>query len=370
MNNHRFVWHDFNTKDVEGATRFYGEMFNWKFDKSDQEYAHITAGDQMIGGIRKMNANEQQPPSWLAYVLVDDVAATVGAIEKQRGRTYVPTTVMDKVGTFAVTADPTGAVFAPWRSARAEENEPHAASPMPHAGTFCWDELVTTDPAAAGKFYASVFGWELQAVDMGGGNTYTLFNRPGTTKFMAAMKSYAKQWAFKHPTGRDMFASLEKDLGQNLDWYFSPVFEQVGGLRLKVRSAHCIPAHGARGVSGDGSTHKTLTDVDEPDTGAWQCDVIVQNTGVIHVPIEIELDFTDGSAQRVVWDDHGGAAWKRFDVEHSSKLAVVKLDPDNKIALDVPIQHQYRLDGDGGASLRAGARIASWAQSLMQLVGP
>ncbi len=198
----------------------------------------------------------------------------------------------------------------------------------------------------------------------------TLERLVGTTKFMAAMKSYAKQWAFKHPTGRDMFASLEKDLGQNLDWYFSPVFEQVGGLRLKVRSAHCIPAHGARGVTGDGSMHKTLTDVDEPDTGAWQCEVIVQNTGVIHVPIEVELEFTDGSAQRVLWDDHGGAAWKRFDVEHSSKLAVVKLDPDNKIALDVPIQHQYRLEGDGGASLRAGARIASWAQTLMQLVGP
>ncbi len=180
MNNHRFVWHDLNTKDIEGATRFYGELFNWKFDKSDQEYAHITAGDQMIGGIRKMSANEQQPPAWLAYVVVDDVAATVASIEKQRGRTYMPTTVMDKVGTFAVTADPTGAVFAPWRSARPEENAPQAAPAMPHVGTFCWDELVTTDPAAAGAFYAEVFGWEPHAVDMGGGATYTLFNRPGT----------------------------------------------------------------------------------------------------------------------------------------------------------------------------------------------
>src|SRR5580692_7521870 len=176
MNNHRLVWHDFNTKDIEGAKRFYGEVFNWKFDKSDEEYAHISVGDQMIGGMRAMSANEQQPPSWLGYVLVDDVAATVASIEKQRGRTYMPTTVMDKVGTFAVTADPTGAVFAPWRSARAEENAPQQTAAMPHLGTFCWDELVTTDPDAAGMFYASVFGWEPSSVDMGGGNTYTLFN--------------------------------------------------------------------------------------------------------------------------------------------------------------------------------------------------
>jgi predicted enzyme related to lactoylglutathione lyase len=181
MNQHRFVWHDLNTTDVDAAKRFYGEAFNWTFAKSDGEYAHVQAGEQMIGGIRKMSANEHQPPAWLGYVLVDDVAATVATIEKRSGRVYMPTTVMDKVGTFAVAADPTGGVFAPWRSARGEENQPQTGVPArPAPGTFCWDELVTTDPAAAGAFYASVFGWDLRSIDMGGGMTYTLFDRPGT----------------------------------------------------------------------------------------------------------------------------------------------------------------------------------------------
>jgi predicted enzyme related to lactoylglutathione lyase len=180
MNQHRFVWHDFNTNDLEGAKRFYGEMFNWSFEKSDSEYAHISASGEMIGGMRKQGANERQPPSWLGYVLVDDVAATVAAIEKQRGRVYMPTTVMDKVGTFAVTADPTGGVFAPWRSARPDENKADTVAAKPKLGTFCWDELVTTDPDQAGKFYASVFGWNPHKVDMGAGASYTLFHRPGT----------------------------------------------------------------------------------------------------------------------------------------------------------------------------------------------
>lgn len=179
MNQHRFVWHDLSTNDVEGAKRFYGEIFNWKVEGAD--YLHISAGDQMIGGIRALGPNEKQPPAWLGYVLVDDVAATVATIEKQHGRVYMPTKVMDKVGTFAVTADPTGAVFAPWRSARSEENEPEGPVARPAPGTFCWDELVTTDPAAASAFYASVFGWEPKAMEMGGGMTYTLFNRPGTS---------------------------------------------------------------------------------------------------------------------------------------------------------------------------------------------
>src|SRR5262249_7327414 len=46
--------------------------------------------------------------------------------------------------------------------------------------TFCWDELVTTDPAAATAFYATVFGWAPVTMDMGGGTSYTLLNRPGT----------------------------------------------------------------------------------------------------------------------------------------------------------------------------------------------
>ncbi|MBL9020265.1 MAG: VOC family protein [Myxococcales bacterium] len=183
MNQHRFVWHDLGTTDVEGAKRFYGEVFHWRFD-GEPDYLHITAGDRMIGGIRPLGKDEHQPPSWLGYVLVDDVAATVATIEKQRGRVYVPTTVMENVGTFAVTADPTGGVFAPWRSARPEENKPDSGqAAVPATGTFCWDELMTTDPAAAGAFYAEVLGWKPHAVDMGGGMIYTLFQRPGTTGF-------------------------------------------------------------------------------------------------------------------------------------------------------------------------------------------
>ena len=178
MNKHRFVWHDLNTKDLEGSKRFYGEIFNWRFGSSDNgPYLHITAGDEMIGGVREMSAKEPQPTSWLGYIVVDDVAATVAKITAANGKVHMPATAMPNVGTFAVTADPTGAVFAPWKSARAEEDVERQGMPKPF--TFSWDELVTTDPDAATRFYASVFGWEPRPVDMGGGMTYTLLDRPG-----------------------------------------------------------------------------------------------------------------------------------------------------------------------------------------------
>jgi predicted enzyme related to lactoylglutathione lyase len=178
MNKHRFVWHELATRDVEGAKRFYGEVFGWGFEASEGDpYQHIKVGDEMIGGIRTLGADEPQPPSWLGYVGVDDVAATVAKISDAGGQVHLPTTVMENVGTFAVTADPSGAVFATWKSARPGEDVEKGGYPAPF--TFCWDELMSTDPAAAGAFYEKVFGWTQRPVDMGGGMIYTLLDRPG-----------------------------------------------------------------------------------------------------------------------------------------------------------------------------------------------
>ena len=45
-------------------------------------------------------------------------------------------------------------------------------------GAFCWNELMTRDVEAAKSFYSAMFGWQLEAHDMGG-FTYTTFKLPG-----------------------------------------------------------------------------------------------------------------------------------------------------------------------------------------------
>ena len=46
-------------------------------------------------------------------------------------------------------------------------------------GTFNWPELATSDPAAAKKFYTSLFGWEYKDQDMGPQGVYTIFTLNG-----------------------------------------------------------------------------------------------------------------------------------------------------------------------------------------------
>ena len=196
----------------------------------------------------------------------------------------------------------------------------------------------------------------------------TLEHEVGSAKFMAAMKAYAKEFSFKHPTGRDFWTSLSAGLAQDIGEFAHSAFQEIGGLRLAIHSATCRQAHGVRGVVGDGPAKKTVTETEAPDSGAWVCDVVIQNTGVVRVPVDIELRFTDDSTQRLHWD--GAGTWQRFPIEHSTKLASVRLDPDAKLVLQSPLEYTYRLEGDGTAALRAGSRIGAWTQTLLQLVGP
>jgi hypothetical protein len=46
-------------------------------------------------------------------------------------------------------------------------------------GRFCWVELATSDAKAAGKFYSSLFGWKVQANQMGDEGIYYMFQKDG-----------------------------------------------------------------------------------------------------------------------------------------------------------------------------------------------
>jgi hypothetical protein len=197
----------------------------------------------------------------------------------------------------------------------------------------------------------------------------TLEHAVGPSKLNAAMKVYATEFAFKHPTGRDLFDTLTRELGQDLTWFFGPVFHQVGGMKPAIRKASCRKAHPPRGIFGDGASKKTVGESEAPETGSYVCEVIVENTGTIHVPVEIDLKFEDGSSHSVSWDDRGAGNWKSFEFDRSSPLTEVRIDPKGKLWLDSPIRHNYRVEGDGSASLRAAAWFASMTQTLMQIAG-
>ena len=115
-------WADLSTPDPKRAGDFYSGLFGWHIDAGENDksgYLHIKNGEQFIGGVPPA-AHRQPgiPPHWLAYFQVDDVDATVGKAKQMGAKVYLEPMSMEGVGRFAVIADPQGATFAVFKSAR------------------------------------------------------------------------------------------------------------------------------------------------------------------------------------------------------------------------------------------------------------
>ena len=173
----RVVWHDLITTDIEKASEFYTQLFGWQFTDVDMgagPYRMIRSGETEIGGLMSPEGSQGVPSHWMVYVTVDDVDAAVQRANAQGGETLVPATPIPNVGTFAVIKDPKGACISPFKSVHAELPESDAPPP---AGQFCWDELLTTDPDGAVRFYGELFGWTEETMDMGEAGTYHMMKR-------------------------------------------------------------------------------------------------------------------------------------------------------------------------------------------------
>jgi uncharacterized protein len=117
-----FCWADLSTPNPERAGKFYADVFGWQLVKDDKDpsgYIHIKNGENFIGGIPPAtHRNPNAPPHWLIYF---QVANAEGATEKAAqlgGKILMPARKMENVGTWSIVADPQGAVFALFKSAR------------------------------------------------------------------------------------------------------------------------------------------------------------------------------------------------------------------------------------------------------------
>jgi len=116
------VWADLSTPDAKRASEFYSGLFGWQIaadPKDPSGYMHIKNGEHFIGGVPPA-AHRQPgvPPHWMAYFQVDDVDATANKAKELGAKLYLPPMSMEGVGRMSVIADPQGAAFSIFKSAR------------------------------------------------------------------------------------------------------------------------------------------------------------------------------------------------------------------------------------------------------------
>jgi hypothetical protein len=170
---------DLQTTDQDAAKAFYGQLFGWTFDDQPmpqgQVYSMARLGDDSVAAIAPQPpelAAADVPPMWNTYLAVNSVDDTAAKVEAAGGQlAMAPFDVMD-AGRMAFIIDPSGAAVALWQA-----NQHIGATLVNEPGTLTWNELVTSDPAAA-RFYEQLLGISTSTMDMGIG-PYTLFEVGG-----------------------------------------------------------------------------------------------------------------------------------------------------------------------------------------------
>ena len=116
----QFVWYDLMTTDPDGAMAFYKDVVGWgttQWEGSGPEmtYNMWTVGENPMGGVMQMPedvSGQGVPPHWIAYISTSDIEATCSRAQELGATIMSPPTDIPDTGTFAVVADPQGAVFA------------------------------------------------------------------------------------------------------------------------------------------------------------------------------------------------------------------------------------------------------------------
>lgn len=172
-------WIDLSTTDVEAAKAFYGGLFGWTFEDSsgpDGEfiYAMASKDGENVAGIGELSAEMQEqgvPPMWNMYFAVENVDEAIKKAVAAGGSAIMEAMDVFDAGRMAFVMDDQGAGAGLWQARE------HKGCGLVNApGAFTWSELYAPDTKAATSFYAAALGLGNEAVDMGGGEPYTMFS--------------------------------------------------------------------------------------------------------------------------------------------------------------------------------------------------
>jgi predicted enzyme related to lactoylglutathione lyase len=120
MANNRIVHFEIPANQPEALTRFYAELFGWKFEKAPfpgPEYWLCDTGSQEpgINGAIMQRQNPQQP--WMNYIDVANIDAMLEKAAQLGGQVALPKMPVGAIGAIAAVVDPQGNIVGLWERA-------------------------------------------------------------------------------------------------------------------------------------------------------------------------------------------------------------------------------------------------------------
>ena len=170
-------WVDVTSPELDKSIEFYKGLFGWEAHTTPQPeaggYTMFTLRDKYVAAASPPQ-QDGMPSYWTTYLASDNVDETATKIRDAGGTVFMdPFDVFDS-GRMTVAQDPTGATFGVWQAAK------HIGAQLAsEPGTLIWNQCQTNDPARAAEFYQAVFGYEIDEMDMGGGQPFRVLKVEG-----------------------------------------------------------------------------------------------------------------------------------------------------------------------------------------------
>ena len=155
-----FSWTDLSTPDAQTSKAFYGGLFGWEFKDEPIPGGGVYVMARLGGARGRRDVRDDRAPSGLGLVqTVENVdALTARAGELGANVLAEPFDVMD-VGRMSTIQDPTGVALCLWQPRKSI-----GAEVVNRHGALSLNQLNTSDPETAQRFYSELFGWRMEQV--------------------------------------------------------------------------------------------------------------------------------------------------------------------------------------------------------------
>lgn len=175
------AWDELHSKDRDKANAFYQTLFGWTATAvpmgPDYIYHLLShpGSEESFAGSHQQGEEEKDVPSyWLVSLGTNDVDAATARAQELGSTVIMPPADIPNIGRFSLFLDPQGAVV----GTLAYSDGNSAPARLEGPGKIIWHELVSDKPDVSGKFYADVFGFDVEPADIGGLKA-TLFKQNG-----------------------------------------------------------------------------------------------------------------------------------------------------------------------------------------------
>lgn len=174
----------------------------------------------------------------------------------------------------------------------------------------------------------------------------------GAEAFDHTMRRYADEFRFRHPRGADLEGTFVRELGEHvvlgrtdddqpitlsIPEYFEQALRSTKTVDFRVHKVTNRPAQGDAGWHRDehgalvGGDPPERTEEDSRSDEQLEAVVVVHRAGEMIIPVEVEVEFDDGSTARVLWDGRGRYRVLRWP---GRRVRSASIDPEGRLVLE------------------------------------